>query len=198
MARVLAVAVVLLLTTACTSRPRCPSPAPAPGRDVAGVIAAVFAHIFSENDDRHLAVADRLEPDEGVLMVPYGREDYDPEAALLADVRQRLPALHADTAKDFVHRQHGSEPLPGGIAWPAGVDLDAADAFEDWEGFYREHPASRGILTFAPVGFSLGRRQALVFYSLVREGLDGSGNVVLLERVGGTWRVVAKENVWIA
>ncbi len=199
MARNLPLLGILLLTTACTYRPSSvPAVRAAAVRDVAGVLAAAFAHVFPRTDGRYLAVDDRLAPDEGVFMVPFGVENYDPEAELLADVRQRLPALRLDTAEDFVRRQHDEEPLPSGMVWPSDVDLGGDDDFDGWDGFYRKHPGSLGILTFSPVGFSGDRRQALVFYSVVREGLDGSGNLVLLEQVDGAWRVVAHENVWIA
>ena len=198
MARSLAVACVFLLLAACASRPCCPPREVVPRRDVAGVLSAVFAHIFPDPDRRHLAVDDQLTPDEGVFMMPYGIEDYDPEKALFADMLDYLPALNLDTAADFVHRQHGTEPLPTGIHWPPGIDLGGDAAFQSWDAWYRKHPESRGILTFAPVGFSRDGRQALVFYSIVREGLDGSGNVVLLERTDGGWRVIAEEQVWIS
>jgi len=189
---------VLLITAACAAQPHCPYPVDAATHDLRGVLAAVMAHAFPDADKRHLAVDDRLGPDDALLIVPPGIDGYDPEAELLRDLRRWLPRLRADTAADFVRRQRGPEPLPPGMKWPARATLGWRDGFEDWETFYREHPGSLGIATIAPVGFSADGHQALVLIAHLEDYEGGSGDAYVLELVGGTWHVIQQEMIWVA
>jgi hypothetical protein len=67
-----------------------------------------------------------------------------------------------------------------------------------WPAYYKQFPASQGLLTFSGVGFSADGTQAFFYFSNRCEGLCGKGDYVIMEKRDGRW-VVQKEIVmWVS
>lgn len=73
------------------------------------------------------------------------------------------------------------------------VDIDAT-----WEAFHRRHPSSLGWVHLADVGFSAAGDVALTYAWSLRGGLDGGGAWYVLEKRGGVWTIVKKEQDWVS
>jgi len=59
-----------------------------------------------------------------------------------------------------------------------------------WPAYYKQHPASQGILTFSRVGFSADGTQAFLYLSNRCGDLCGGGFYVVMEKRSGRWAIV--------
>jgi hypothetical protein len=67
-----------------------------------------------------------------------------------------------------------------------------------WDRFYAKYPHSSGIIGFSNVGFNSEMSQAVVYTSRGCGGLCGEGNIVILKKEQGVWKVESKEMLWVS
>lgn len=67
-----------------------------------------------------------------------------------------------------------------------------------WDDFYKLYPNTGGIVHFSRAGLSNDYSQALVYVSIVSGALGGSGHLLLLNKIEGSWAIKASFMQWIA
>ena len=67
-----------------------------------------------------------------------------------------------------------------------------------WAFFYDTYPRANGYLIISRPGISSDKQWAIIFYEIHRNSLDGSGNFVLLKRIGDEWKIVESINQWVS
>ena len=77
-------------------------------------------------------------------------------------------------------------------------DLPDGEYDDFWTRFYKRYPHSPGIVFFSQVGFNDRHDQAFVYVGRSCGGLCGAGEYVLLNKVNGTWEVLAKRALWVS
>lgn len=68
----------------------------------------------------------------------------------------------------------------------------------DWEPFYSIYSGSAGVVQASAPVLSDARDQALVLVSHRCGGLCGTGALFVLERVGTSWRVIYRREIWVS
>ncbi|HLW99808.1 MAG TPA: hypothetical protein VKR82_14260 [Candidatus Acidoferrales bacterium] len=66
------------------------------------------------------------------------------------------------------------------------------------EEFNRLYPKSQGFMSLSRIGFSPNKTQALVYVANVCGGLCGTGELYLLCKVDGKWKIQNELMVWIS
>ena len=64
--------------------------------------------------------------------------------------------------------------------------------------FEARFPNNLGYFVISHVGLNLDKTEALVYVDHFCGGLCGSGDYVLMRKVGGVWHVVDQHNTWVA
>lgn len=116
-------------------------------------------------------------------------------------------SLRADTIRDFAERACTG----GRVSQAFHTDLPRTFIADDsvyFEGlptrnknaksFERLFPGAPGIISFSHVGFDTSLDEAIVSTSFICGGLCGSGEVYVLKKRWGRWRVVNQWNVWVS
>ncbi|MGH9735246.1 MAG: hypothetical protein ACRD8A_11730, partial [Candidatus Acidiferrales bacterium] len=80
--------------------------------------------------------------------------------------------------------------LPGRAVLTSDSDYSSAN-------FQKAFPYNTGLIVLSGVGFNPSRTQAL-FYIEDLCGLCGDGRFVLMDKVGGSWRVEAEHSTWVS
>lgn len=118
-----------------------------------------------------------------------------------------LKGLEAATRESFVARNNRAYPLISGdfsVDQPIVLlsQADISEFFGDqgtgWDGFYEKYPDAQGILELSRVGFNATTTQALVYAGNQSNWLAGIGWLILLEKHGDQWEVVARHMTWIS
>ncbi|MBC3875487.1 hypothetical protein [Undibacterium flavidum] len=68
---------------------------------------------------------------------------------------------------------------------------------EAWKNFYRQFPKSHSLIKFSRVGIDKEGRQALVLLSISSGGQFGAGDLFLLSKENGRWKITQQVNIWI-
>lgn len=69
---------------------------------------------------------------------------------------------------------------------------------DGWDRFYVELPLASGIVQLSRVGFNARRDQALLCLGLQSHWLCGSGDYMLLRKLGGRWIIEHQTPAWIS
>jgi len=69
---------------------------------------------------------------------------------------------------------------------------------KEWQLFYKRYPKSGGLFQFSNVYFSQDGSKAIVYHSLLRNGLNGHGALVVFTKVNGGWKIRYHINLWQA
>ena len=121
------------------------------------------------------------------------------------EIRERFwKTLKWGTVDDWVERTSVDTPLktsadlsPDCIVVPTQViERMFAEPGDGWAAFARAYPGSEGITAFSRVGFSRDGTQALVYRSNSCSMVCGGGEVILLQKSGGSWSVLDTLEVW--
>lgn len=67
-----------------------------------------------------------------------------------------------------------------------------------WENFYEKYPDAEGFISFSNVHYSADKKTAILYYSLMRDYLNGRGAVVILSFNGKEWKKKLEGEVWIS
>ncbi len=67
-----------------------------------------------------------------------------------------------------------------------------------WNDFYKKYPGTSGFARITNPVLTKDRSQALIYISQHCDGLCGTGTVLLLVRLGSSWRIIKEEMVWIS
>jgi len=113
-------------------------------------------------------------------------------------------AVRPDAAESFLRRNdreyavnpHLSFSLPHRIIPEAKAKRILKQ--EGWGSFYREYPASHGIIWFSRVGFDRGRVQALLYFSNHWQSGAAEGWLVLMKKEHGAWHEAGCKMIWIS
>lgn len=89
-----------------------------------------------------------------------------------------------------------------GIPRTQPIDAAALDkilAGDDWwDDFYSRYPGTAGFVAVSLPVLSEDRQQALIYVAHSCDGLCGAGNLFVLQRTAGGWRIIADEMMWIS
>lgn len=118
-------------------------------------------------------------------------------------VHSSLARLTTETWNDFI-AVHGEpivlpDTLPLDREYEVLTPTELSEIWQigDWETFYTTYPNS-GLFNLSRVGFNANQTQALVYMEQWCPGKCGEGNLYLLEKEAGGWRVIGKNLIFIA
>ena len=77
-------------------------------------------------------------------------------------------------------------------------DLPDGTSGDFWTRFYKRYPNSSGLLSFSQVGFNDRHDQAFVCVGRSCGGLCGGAEYYLLNKVNGTWEILAHRLLWVS
>ena len=83
------------------------------------------------------------------------------------------------------------------IKKPSYKKLSRKSAESRWKKFYDKYPESGGIFEFSDVHYSKDKTKAVVYFAVLRNGLNGRGAIVILDKTEGHWKVRHEGNVWM-
>lgn len=160
--------------------------------DDASVLVAVLQNLGTPGDTVRSVVVQRetAPPEEFAGETPHQR---------LAGIHRRLlPGLQHSTERSFWERNVAPESLqfamiPGVENWMSEEEFRTLviDTPTGWKDFFRQYPGSGGLISFSRPGYSEDGTQALVYFSIACP-LCGRGEYLLLSKISGRWKIVAR------
>lgn len=116
-------------------------------------------------------------------------------------LRDRIPVLEADTFKDFMNRNEAPAGPVKGLSIPQRYMMVTP---EDAKKIQRQEEVFSGlaklgwsgIFASSRPGFNQRRDQALVYVEVICGNGCGSGDLVLLSKIDGTWQRVGFMPLW--
>jgi hypothetical protein len=79
------------------------------------------------------------------------------------------------------------------------LDREAVDKVQkSWHEFYQEYPGAQGVLTLSRVGFNSDKSQAVVYVTNHASPLIGAGELFLLAKKNGAWKILKVHPVWFS
>jgi hypothetical protein len=82
--------------------------------------------------------------------------------------------------------------------WISDQELERIFRSDQWVGFYRKYPNSRGLVYLSRVGFNKKMTQALLYFAHQYDSDAGAGYLVLLNKQKNEWEKIAQITVWIS
>ncbi|MCF8374643.1 MAG: hypothetical protein K9H64_23695 [Bacteroidales bacterium] len=76
--------------------------------------------------------------------------------------------------------------------------LFSEEGSDGWTCFHEQYKNSSGLIKFSRIAFSLDHTLAVVYVERQSGGLDGEGNLHLLEYKDGRWRIIYQQMIWIS
>jgi len=67
-----------------------------------------------------------------------------------------------------------------------------------WNEFYNQYPGTGGFIDMSLPGYSKDRNTALLYLEMLSGGLNGSGELLLLEKKAGFWKVKDGLTGWVS
>jgi|SRR5579859_575988 len=67
-----------------------------------------------------------------------------------------------------------------------------------WKDFYKAFPQAQGITILSRIGFDEQEGLALVYVGTMRGHLAGEGDLILLEKREGVWKIKQGELIWLS
>jgi hypothetical protein len=68
----------------------------------------------------------------------------------------------------------------------------------EWKKFYKKYPGSGGLFQFSNVCYSKDGKEAVMYHSLYRRGLNAHGALVVFIKDNGKWKIKYHINLWQA
>ncbi len=65
-----------------------------------------------------------------------------------------------------------------------------------WKHFYTAFPGSEGVFEFSKITYSDSKDRAVTYRAIRRNGLNGNGALLVLEKIGNDWKVKYNFNLW--
>lgn len=107
--------------------------------------------------------------------------------------------------RDFDKSQKKTEKLSNSFQLPVEVFLMKKSSFRrlfkksvqrGWQKFYEKYPNSAGIFEFSDVQYSKAKTKAILYYAVRRNGLNGGGSIVILDKTDGEWKITQEASLW--
>ncbi len=158
------------------------------GAHVARIVVANKTH--SDLDDHHIE-------DENGKQIPWSKTR--------RYLRKQSPVLQALTLNSF--RDANAHPAPLRPRFQLSLPYELVDKGETdaifqnngwWTDYYKKYPDSQGFLVVSRIGFSADGKQAMLYSANRCGGKCGAGTYVVMEKVGGGWRVVKEILTWVS
>jgi hypothetical protein len=113
--------------------------------------------------------------------------------------------VQEDTIQSFCEGNAKSRPIPAGLSLDKNHVLVPQERISEifkrhdgWREFYKEYPKSQGIMNVSRVGLSSDMVEAILYVGNVRMSLDGSGFLILFEKIDGEWIAIDRMRIWIS
>ena len=71
-------------------------------------------------------------------------------------------------------------------------------AEDAWRKFYKRYPGSGGLFQFSNICYSQNGETAIFYHSIQRNGLNGHGALVIMNKINGEWKLKYHTNFWQA
>jgi hypothetical protein len=122
-------------------------------------------------------------------------------------VRERMPELSQATFTDYLSKKLKSRPLENRfdlkikavlISQKEVESVFKEHSIDGWRVIFERYPNSQGLITLSAVGFNPDMTQALVHVGIGCGGLCGEGNLFLLHKENGVWKVQKKIMTWVS
>ncbi len=120
-------------------------------------------------------------------------------------LRKQSPVVQASTLNSF--RDANPHPAPLHRRFQLSLPYELVDKgeidaiFEKngwWTDYYKKYPDSQGFLTVSRIGLSADGKQAMLYSANDCGGKCGAGTYVVMEKVGGSWRVIKEIVMWVS
>ena len=69
---------------------------------------------------------------------------------------------------------------------------------DEWRKFYKKYPGSGGLFQFSNILYSQNGETAIFYHSILRNGLNGHGALVIMTNINGEWKLKYHINFWQA
>ena len=76
--------------------------------------------------------------------------------------------------------------------------LQALDCMSFWRSFHESYPNAQSLIALSDVGFSKGRKEAILYLESGSGCLSGVGMLIQLQLKRDRWVIVGKEQLWIS
>ncbi len=121
---------------------------------------------------------------------------------------QQIRAETADTLmKSLIALNKESEVIDP-LRVKSSLKCTAADADEldrffrknggSWDAYYRQYPGAQGITYLSRVALDAAGRTGLLYVGTTSAGVAGIGRLVMVVRIGDTWKVRRSGIVWVS
>jgi hypothetical protein len=122
-------------------------------------------------------------------------------------IKERIPELSQATLSNYLSQNRESRHLENHFNLKVKTVLINQ---KEVESIFKEHsmdglgiiferyPGSRGLITLSAVGFNPDMTQALVHVALSCGALCGEGNLFLLRKDNGVWKIQKKIATWVS
>lgn len=122
------------------------------------------------------------------------------------DARPPVPQASDETVVLFKARQKCSSHLkpqfdpaiPYRLVFTKDLVKTLGKGGGGWDEFHKENPKSFGIWNLSPVGYNAKGTEALVYVTYACGGLCGSGELFVVAKENGHWRVKNQIRLWDA
>jgi hypothetical protein len=122
------------------------------------------------------------------------------------DARPPVPQAADETVVHFKSRQKCSSHLqpqfdpaiPYRLAFTKDLVKTLGKGGGGWDEFHKENPKSFGIWHLSPIGYNTKGTEALVYVEYACGGLCGSGELFVVAKENGHWRLKNQIRLWVA
>ena len=161
-----------------------------------------LARTRPQGQDIHLVVASQTIPIEA------GYRVVGAPASLAEDIAWRVPAASREIVAELLraNKRVASIKLRPSMLHPAmraqivrDIEIREIVATADidaWRRFGTTHDGAGYAVQFSRIGFGRDQNTALVYTELNCPGLCGAGELILLRRTSGVWRVLKQHPLW--
>ena len=137
---------------------------------------------------------------------------WNPDKENWEQVKNRLRSLKDETIAGYETVRQNEAKLKADLDIPFEYDFVSDEQLIDifgntsnlnstevtWKKFYEAYPRSAGFNSLSRVGFNKAKSQALVYFVNWCRPLCGTGNYLVLEKIGDRWTVTNWGTVWIS
>ncbi|MFZ6816817.1 hypothetical protein [Undibacterium sp. Ji22W] len=127
------------------------------------------------------------------------------------EISRLIPTATKSVISDFLNvgekEMHFDIPKPSSSSGNSLISLSENDFVtlfkrsiklnEAWKDFFRQFPKSHSLITFSRVGLDSESKQALVLRSTTSGGQFESGDLFLMFKKKGRWKISERVNIWI-
>lgn len=120
----------------------------------------------------------------------------------------RLKCLDEDTFNDFILKNKFSIKIKDDFYTQKNIvilkEQEIKETFKDfiyigWKNFYKKFgEETQGLLTLSRIGYNDKKNRAMIYYSNQSNSTNGTGYIMILEKINSKWKICSSTMVWIS